>query len=379
MAFPKVSVNVTNGNLLRSISVDDVGAIVANAKTSDLVGVVNEVYSLADAEAKGYTEANEPLLYRHISEFYAELGGRQRLFVYGLPTGMTLTEAVTSTTEGGLNTFLNAAGGVVTLVAMSTDTASDSTNFIASDVQSAVTTSIALCEAYQAKNQPFRMILPGIIGDSTASVSAWKPNSCSNGFVAVLVGSTSDDNQPAVGVALARACKYDEHIKLGSGQNGALSAVAEVYIGTDKYEDRLDMETIHDEGFLTFQIRTGASGYYFGRDNMCSSDDFSILVHGRIIDKAQRITAEAYIPYIEDYVELNSDGTLTQSAASDLENVLTQALLNGLAGQMSDVDVNIDTDQDVVNTSTIEVGVRVLPLGYATWINVTLGLSSSNE
>lgn len=74
MPYPKVTVKVTNGNLLRSITVEDgVGAIAATVSTAALKGETQQVYSLKDAVSKGYTEDAEPFMYKLIKEFYSEL------------------------------------------------------------------------------------------------------------------------------------------------------------------------------------------------------------------------------------------------------------------------------------------------------------------
>lgn len=378
MSYPKVSVKVTNGNLLRSIAVEDsVGALVATVSTQSLVGVAKQVYSLVDAESKGYTAEEEPFVHDLIKEFYNELGGNQRLFIFGTPETMTMTDALSATTANGVIKLLNAGGGDINLVAIArkpSESYDAGKDFLDSDVPAAVTACKSLCEAQQTANTPIRIFIEGRVADASVD-NTYKPSEAENGFAAIVLGGTKADGSAAVSVALARACKYGAHVKLGSGQNGALS-VQQIYIGNQTMEERLDMETLHDAGFLTFQHRPGAAGYYFGRDNMCSSDDYAILVHGRIIDKAQRLAAAAYLPYIEDSVRVNSDGTLDDGDTAYLENVLESALLNYMSGQISDVEVVIDTDQDIINTSTLQVGCRVLPLGYSTWIIVTLGLAS---
>lgn len=378
MSYPKVSVNVGNGNLLRQIAVEDgVGALVATVSTAALIGEVKQVYSLSDAESKGYTVEVEPFMHGLIKEFYDELGGNQRLYVFGTPETMTMADAVSNTNADGIKKLLNAAGGDITLVAIARNPAAlyeAGSKFLDTDVAATVTACKTLCQAMQAANTPIRLFIEGrVVNEETAN--DYEPNESTNGYAAVVLGGTKDDGSAAVSVALARACKYGAHIKLGSGQNGSLS-VQQVYIGSSVMEERLDMETLHDAGFLTFQRRPGAAGYYFGRDNMCASDDFDILAHGRVIDKAQRVAAAAYLPHIEDIVRVNSDGTLNDGDTAYLENVLKTAILNSMSGQISGVEVVINTNQDIVNTSTLQVGCRILPLGYSTWIVVTLGLTS---
>ena len=150
-----------------------------------------------------------------------------------------------------------------------------------------------------------------------------------------------------------------------------------MYIGGTPLEEFAGLETLHDAGFLTFMTRPGAAGYYFGRDNTCTNDDFRILVHGRVIDRAQRIAAQAYLPFIEEPVKMAKDGSIEPADANHIEATLDLAIRTYMSEQISDCEVVVPTKQDVINTSTVQVQVKVLPLGYATWIEVSLGLAAS--
>jgi hypothetical protein len=110
---------------------------------------------------------------------------------------------------------------------------------------------------------------------------------------------------------------------------------------------------------------------------MATDDDFKILVHGRVIDKAQRVAVVTATPLLETDVRVNDDGTINATDAKDLEETILQQLRLKLAGQMSKVDVNVPTDVDIINTSTGGIEVKVLPLGYLTWIQVTIGLTAN--
>lgn len=80
--FPGVNAQVSNGNLLAAIPVlDAVPALIVTVSTSGLIGVTKEVYSLEDAESKGYTLSAEPFAHNLIDEYYNELGGKQQYFL----------------------------------------------------------------------------------------------------------------------------------------------------------------------------------------------------------------------------------------------------------------------------------------------------------
>lgn len=253
MSFPQVKVNVANGNLMQSVAVlDSVPALMLTVSTEELVAKTQEVYSLADAESKGYTAEAEPFAHHLIEEYYNELGGNQRLFIFGTAASMTMAEALTATEANGVSKLLRDGRGDINLIAIARKPQTGyqpGTAFLDSDVPAAVTACKTVGEAMQTANTPVRFIIEGRVANA-GKTNDYKPQDATNGYACVLLGGTSPDGSAAVSVLLARACKYGSHIKVGNGQNGVLS-VQQVYIGADKYEDRVDMETLHDAGFLT--------------------------------------------------------------------------------------------------------------------------------
>ena len=289
-----------------------------------------------------------------------------------------MASALSLNEANGVSKLLREALGEINLIAIARRPVAGynaGTDFLDSDVQAAVLASKSVANAMQAANTPVRFLIEGRVANASKT-NSFKPIEQQNGFAGVVLGGTSADGSAAVTIALARACKYGAHIKLGNGSNGSLS-VSQIYIGTERLEDRVDMETLHDAGFITFHHRPGVAGYFFGVDNMCSKDDYRILVHGRIIDKAQRIAVEAYQPYIEGGIQMTDDGSINATEAKDIEGTLLQALRANMGDQVSNVKVTVPLNQDVINTSTLAVEVKVLPLGYLTWITVTLGLAAS--
>lgn len=379
MPFPGTNITVSNGNLLREIAVlDGVPCIAATVKESGNINVLRQVYNLQDAEQKGYSAEKEPFMWKLIKEYYQELGGKQLLYIYGTAETQAMADVLNVTSANGLSKALRASGGAINMVAVARKPASGynaGTGFLDTDVASAVANAKNLAQSQQANNTPLRIIVEGRVANEGAA-NNFTPKEQGNGYTSVLLGGTAADGSAAVSVALARAVKYPAHVKLGSGQNGAL-AVERIFIGSKPIEERADMETLHDAGFLTFHRRTGTAGYYFGVDNMCASDDFRTLVHGRVIDKAQRIASLAFLPFVENFVTLKADGTISDSEASYIENMVESSLLSGMRGQISDIEVEIDRDANLVNTSSLPVDIKVLPLGYLTWIKITLGLSAS--
>jgi hypothetical protein len=376
---PKVNVEVTSGNLQRQVQVlDGVAGLVGTSVGK--IGVITTVFNYDDAVAKGYTIAGEPFLNKAIQLFYQELGGNQALRILGVEDTMTLTQMVTSTNANGLKKLLNSAQGEITVVGLIRKPAVAYVpvvdRFLDKDVDDALLASKALGQYQQSINKPVRMLIEGRTNDLDGVL--FEPNSVGNGFAGVVLGSGLNDGSGDVALALARAVKYPSHIKLGNGQNGPLT-IPQAFIGNKAIEDYYpeELDAFADAGYIIMHRRDGAAGYYFARDNMATDDDFNILVHGRIIDKAQRIATATATPLLETTVRVNADGTINDADAKHLENTIKQQLRSQLAGQVSDVDVNVPTDANIINTSTGGIEVKVLPLGYLTWINVTIGLTAN--
>lgn len=378
---PKVNVAVTNGNLQRQVQIlDGVAGLVGTSATK--IGQIVTVYNYDDAVAKGFTAEAEPFLNSAIALFYQELGGNQELNILGVEDTMTLAQMVTATNANGLKKLLNAKQGTITVVGLIRQPGEAYTmeedHFLDQDVEAALLASKTLGQYQQSINKPVRMLIEGRTNDLEAEL--FEPNTVGNGFAGVVLGSNTDDGSSASGVALAlaRAVKYGSHIKLGNGQNGALT-IPQAYIGDKTIEDYFpeQLDAFANAGYIIMHHRDGSAGYYFGRDNMATDDDFRILVNGRIVDKSQRIAVATATPLLETTVRVDADGKINATDAKHLENEISQQLLSQMSGQISAVDVNVPTDVDVINTSTGEIEVKVLPLGYLTWLKVTIGLTSN--
>lgn len=378
---PKVSVNVSSGNLLRPIPiVDTVAGIIGTAKTPELIGKINIVYSYDDAVLKGYTPDKEPFLHHQIKVFYDELGGNQELWVQGVEDTMTMAQMVTSTNANGLKKLLTLSQGRVNLVFVCRKPDSSynaGTEFLDTDVKEAVTKSKALCSYQQSINRPVRLLIEGRINDVSIN-PYYKPIEGENTFAGVVIGSDKNDGSALGTLALARACKYGAHIKIGNGQNGVLS-ISQAYIGSKVLEEftPTELDNLSDAGYIILHRREGVAGYYFGVDKMAGSDDFHILTHGRLIDKTQRIAAATTTPFLETSVRIDPQGNILESDAKYIEELIKAQILTQMSEQISGVDVIVPVEQDLINTSKLAVQIKIQPLGYLTWIVVTLGLTKT--
>lgn len=359
MPFPGVRVDIGSNNLLANINIPDAVPAIVCSGVEDAT-----IYSADD-----YAWAKSDVV---VNDFYREVGGSAPLLCVSVDswTVDNVIAAVSSLLERRPDVNLIAIGEGPSSHTFTQHGA------LCDDVVSLVTKLKPVMENAQKAGRPARVFLGGHVDVSKGDI-AYTPSQAGNGFVSIVLGNSGASNadNPAVGTALGRATKIAAHIKIGDGTLGPLS-IEDVNIGTKSYEEigAAQVERWHDMGFLTFMRRPGLEGWYFGVDNMCASDDFSTLVHGRIIDKAQRLAIAAYMPYVESSMQVADGGKIDAADAEAMAKVIESQLRARMGDQVSNVKVVVPLEQDLVNTHTLRVQVSVLPLGYNTWISVEMNL-----
>lgn len=379
MSTPKVTILYSNGNLLPDVAaIDGIAGICATVDTVGLINVPKVVYNLTDAEDKGYTEAEEPFMHRLLKEFYSELAGNQELWVMGTADTQTMAQTVDSTDEDGALKLVKAAEGKIRLLAIcrKPDSGYDGgSSFFDTDVEATVLESKAFAEAQLSALRPLRILIEGRVIDET-SVDIYEPKTSENGFAGVVVGGTEADGSASVGLLLGRAVKYGAEIKVGKVKNGPLSVTA-IYIGATPLKEFVALEALHGKGVISFMKHPQKAGFYFGIDRMCSIDDYRLLANGRVIDKAALIAAATYVEELESEVDTNDDGTIKEIDVKHLEGVIKQNIDAFMGDQISGVTVYINPNQNIINTSTLDVKLRIRPKGYTTFIDIDLGLTAT--
>jgi hypothetical protein len=377
---PKVSIAFSNDNLLQNIaSIDGEVALIGTGATLGNLNKVFVINSLADAISQGITLVGEPVAYRHIKEFYQELGGNQELFVLLLPDTVTMAQMLDSTaTDKATKLIAAGAGKIAYLGVFKTPHAGydAGADFLDSDVAAAVTAAKPLVQSLNNSLNFLRVLIEGRINDETSN-TIYTPNTASNGFAGVVLGGTQNDKSASIGLLLGRKVKYAAHIKIGKVANGPLTANG-IYIGTKALKDVANLDALHGKGFISFVTYPGKAGFYFGIDNMASADDYSILAHGAVVDAAAKIAALVYTEDLEGEVDTNADGTITELDAKHLEDRIEQQVNVSLGDRISGFAALVDRTSNIINTNKTSVKLRVRPKGYNTFIDVDLGLTAGN-
>jgi hypothetical protein len=130
---------------------------------------------------------------------------------------------------------------------------------------------------------------------------------------------------------------------------------------------------LNDYHYTYLRVFAGTSGVFFNDDYtaIARSDDYATAENNRTMDKAERNVYAALVPKIAGDITLNSDGTLSQASINEYHQVVAAELEFMKAdGEISDYEVEIDQSQDILQTSTLEITMRIIPKGKARYIVV---------
>lgn len=392
--LPRVKIMFENGNLRQTAQMPDgVGGIVCTGAA--VVGKFDLAtpYILRrfeDLETLGITAANNPEIYKIVSEFYEEAAANLELWIMGLADTVKLSDMADQTQDYGKK-LINAANGRLRWIAFSrkpgvgyTPTI---TNGLDGDVYTAIGKAQTLCEwATTAKYAPLFAIIEGA-GYGNSPITLTDLTTMTNNRVAVLLGDTVSDSKKAnVGTLCGRISAIGVQRNIGRVKDGTVAPTA-VYIG-NKTVDAADFESIHEKGFITFRTYVGRSGYYFNDDFLAAlpSDDYCRITARRTVDKAYRIAYDVLLNELLDEIPVNADYTLQEGFIKSWEANIISAISQQMTagGELSadlqngdrGVTVYIDPTQNVVSTGKIVVRIRVRPFGYARYIDVFLGFQA---
>lgn len=176
----------------------------------------------------------------------------------------------------------------------------------------------------------------------------------------------------AVGQSIAWVGKFnisngaeDEILAFANGQLLSSSAIS----------DNL-LSSLNDRRYTFLKKFVGISGSYFNDSNcaIAVSSDYSQIENNRTIDKATRGIYSSLLPSLNSPIQLNSDGSLSETTTAYLESqagVNLDAMVRN--AELSAYQVTINPMQNVLATSTIIVVVQLVINGVARQIQIPIG------
>jgi len=171
--------------------------------------------------------------------------------------------------------------------------------------------------------------------------------------------------------------------------SSALSRFAEGSLGGTKWVafDGATDATVDAAGISTLKSYSGAgSAYYPGNGLMAAppGSDFQKWQYRRLMDIACSAAYFAMLPYLDDDVRTNADGTIHTKDADQIDTALAEAMaaallrpLNarGRPGLVSAVGAAVDRTNNVNLTSELITNIGIRPRGYASTITQNIGYS----
>lgn len=192
---------------------------------------------------------------------------------------------------------------------------------------------------------------------------------------------------PSVGTWLGATALANVHESTAWVDKFNLSDGAElekVRLATGKLlEDTLvaTQDELHDKGYTFIQKHTGRAGSYFNDNRTATSatSDYSSISNNRTIQKAIRGIRAALLGELSSPVEIDPEnGQLSIAFIEDFKSKGEAPLfLMQADGELSGYELTIDPTQNVLATSTITVGVKLVPFGVARNILVNIGFATN--
>lgn len=404
--LPGINIEFDNGNIGTVVSTaDGIFGLLASAVAVAEKFELNKPYSvrgMADVANLGILpDVDNGVLYRKLKEFYAEAGEGTKLWLMGFEKTTTPSEWFTPDVGSGVapaKLLLDASNGEISLLMTSFDP--DGTYVLTletgldADVWLAKDAAQSFSEDY-TNNQysPIIVILEGYaFNGETIDLPSLLEGT--DNRVGVFIGDsqmrtgTVVNNNTANHILGARLSKIAVHENAGKVKLGELATTTAFIV--DDVVEAVDVESIHDKGYITLRTHVRRAGYYVSDDPLATGldDDYHYITRRRTIDKAYRIAHNVASREILNDFDVTNTGTISPIYARSVEAALEQEIYNQMTqqGELSadatnkddlGVKAKFNTDLNVAQTNRLELSLKVRPKGYARFIEILLGYDVS--
>lgn len=389
MGLPSVNIAVIGG-LQQSSTVSTVTAMVLQGVALATLSLETpyRLTSLDDARALGlsanYDSNNSSAAWKHIADFYSVARKGTLLWVIVISHNVTMTQMAA---HSSVRKLLDAAQGEVGILVITRNHLSVShvptlQNAMDSDVMTAIEAFHTLASNETAMYKPLRVLIEARHIDYAQVNSLPNLNTYSYNRVAVVAGdNVASSRGSAVGLAAGRFASIPVQRNIARVRDGAIAQ--QVFFFNDTPISKPPLSAIlHDKGFITFRYHVSRGGYYFTDDPTAtiSTDDYSSVARGRVIDKVIRLLYAVYLNYLADEVTINPQTGQIEAAQIKSWQAAAQSALDSQMtanNEISGATVTVDPAQNVVATNKVKITVAVLPVGYAKTIDIEIGFVNS--
>jgi hypothetical protein len=140
------------------------------------------------------------------------------------------------------------------------------------------------------------------------------------------------------------------------------------------------LTALDEKGYLFLRNHQGITGAYVNDTHTATlaTSDFAFIENVRTIQKAKRNVRQSLLPQLSSPLTVDADGKLSASTITFFEQLASRPLDRmQAAGELSNYSVIIDPDQNVLQTSQLNIQIKIQPRGVARNILVTIGLAAS--
>jgi len=398
--LPRVKIIFENGLLGSSSPMDDgvcgfvvTGVAVANKLELNQPYLITKYDALEGFGVTSATADANANLYKAVKEFYDIAPQGSKLYFMCVAPTVKVSDMVDKTQAFGKKLIEFSNGAIRFLFCFKKDTSPYTPTILDgldSDVYLAMTKAQLLGEyAADVRFAPCMVFLEGRHFNGTPA-NLRDLHQGDQNRVGILIGDTVSDSKGAtLGTLAGTLANIPVQRSIARVRSGALP-IAELFVGNRRVEDT-DVEVISDRGFITFRTFVSKSGYYFTDDKLATkaTDDYALIPRRRVIDKAFRV---AYITLLEELNEempVDDEGRIPAPVAKSIQNNVERAIMNNMTAYRNlgndpsnpndtGVQCYIDTNQNVVATSKLDVRLRVKPYAYPKYIDCYLGFKVAN-
>lgn len=382
-----------NGNVPKSLAGEDhVSGFIAYMTTTEIpdgfrTEKVQAVSTIDKAEKLGITADSKSwpvkVLHYHLSEvFRVNPGVSLYVGVFAKPTAMTFVE---------IKTVQNYAGGRIRQMAVY----AGDTEFTADDLVKLQ----GVADALDLDNAPLSVLyapkvtsvssLPSDVAASGQSRVSVVIAQAGSGLGATLYNDAGNKqvktSVSSIGTVLGLLSRAKVHQSI-SWVKEFPTGISVPAFGDGKLYRNLDkamVEQLDGERYIFFMTYPGVSGSYVNDSHTMdvATSDYAMIENVRTMDKAVRGIRTYIIPELGGNIYVDaSTGKMAPYSVSHLETTANKALEDmEKAGELSGYKVEIDPEQDVLSTGTVEFVIKNVPVGVMRHIRIKIGFYKKIE
>lgn len=380
-----------NGNVPKSVSGEDhISGFIAYMTEAEIpegftADHVQAVSTIDTAEALGITADAESwsvqVLHYHLSEIF-RLNPSISLYVgvFTKPTSYTFTE---------IKTLQNYASGSIRQVAVwcgdKALTADDITAL--QGVADALDEENApLSVLYAPKVSAVKNLSTSIAGANQSRVSvviAQAGSGTGSELYAATANKSLKYSVSAIGVVLGLLSSASVHQSISWVKNFPTGVSVPAFgDGTLLRDlDKALVEQLDTARYIFFTTHVGQSGSYVNDSHTMDSatSDYAMIESVRTMDKAVRGIRTYLIPELGGNIYVDADtGKMQSYSVSHLETTANKALEDmEKAGELSGYKVEIDSEQDILSTSEVEIVIKQVAVGVMRKIKIKIGFAKT--